>query len=166
MQRIEALATIPRPSGVIRLQVTRIFGEFESETIGSFIASMTPLGISTFLWSAIEAMRIVSSDRKSSINTAAGLSATILPTTSPATPHDNQTVKARREVVPWAISSVSQTRVWNLLIDVVAQSGRYPPGETVPKKFIVEGEQHYWVHVAIDRYTGQVIDRQIEVVKE
>jgi hypothetical protein len=62
--------------------------------------------------------------------------------------------------------SVSQTRVWNLLIDVVAQSGRYPPGETDPKKFIAEGEQHYWVHVAIDRFTGQVIDRQVEVVKE
>ena len=102
---------------------------------------------------------------KSSI-TAAGLSTTILPATSPDTPHDNQTVKARREVVPRAISSVSQTRVWNLLIDVVAQSGRYPPGETDPKKFIVEGEQHYWVHVAIDRFTGQVIDRQVEVVKE
>jgi len=103
---------------------------------------------------------------KSSIITTAGLPATILPPTSPATPHDNQTVKARREVVPRAISSVSQTRVWNLLIDVVAQSGRYPPGETDPKKFIVEGEQHYWVHVAIDRFTGQVIDRQVEVVKE
>jgi hypothetical protein len=73
---------------------------------------------------------------------------------------------ARREVVPRAISSVSQTRVWNVLIDVVAQSGRYPPGETDPKKFIVEGEQHYCVHVAIDRFTGQVIDRQVEVVKE
>src|SRR5207237_7297924 len=65
---------------------------------------------------------------KSSIITAAGLSTTILPTTSPAAPHDIQTVKARREVVPRAVSSVSQTRVWNLLIDVVAQSGRYPPG--------------------------------------
>jgi hypothetical protein len=58
------------------------------------------------------------------------------------------------------------TGVGNLLIDVVAQSRRYPPGETDPKKFIVEGEQHYWVHVAIDRFTGQVIDRQVEVVKE
>ena len=74
---------------------------------------------------------------------------------------------ARREVVPRAISSVSQTRVWNSLIDVVAQGGRrYRPGETDPKKFIVEGEQHYWVHVAIDRFTRQVIDRQLEVVKE
>jgi len=30
----------------------------------------------------------------------------------------------------------------------------------------VEGEQYYWVHVAIDRFTGQVIDKQIEVVNE
>ena len=103
---------------------------------------------------------------KSSIITTPGLPATILPTTSPVLPYDYQTVKALREVVPRAIASVSQTRVWNLLIDVVAQSGRYPPGETDPKKFIVEGEQHYWVHVAIDRFTGQVIDRQVEVVKE
>jgi hypothetical protein len=32
--------------------------------------------------------------------------------------------------------------------------------------FIVEGEQRYWVHVAIDRFTGRVIDKQIEVVNE
>jgi hypothetical protein len=32
--------------------------------------------------------------------------------------------------------------------------------------FIVEGEQRYWVHVAIDRFTGQVLDRQIEPVNE
>jgi hypothetical protein len=30
---------------------------------------MTPLGISTFLWSAIEAMRIVSSDKKLRLQT-------------------------------------------------------------------------------------------------
>jgi hypothetical protein len=101
---------------------------------------------------------------RSELVTHSGLPLTILPL--PTTSQNNQTVKARREVVPRAISSVSQTRVWNLLIDVVAQSGRYPPGETDPKKFIVEGEQHYWVHVAIDRFTGQVIDRQVEVVKE
>ena len=35
-----------------------------------------------------------------------------------------------------------------------------------PCDFIVEGEQHYWVHVAIDRFTGRVIDKQIEVVNE
>ena len=96
--------------------------------------------------------------------TRSGLPLTILPT--PTGSQDNQTVKIRREVVPRAVSSVSQTRVWNLIIDVVAQSGHYPPGEADLKRFIVEGEQHYWVHVAIDRFTGQVIDKQVEVVKE
>jgi hypothetical protein len=33
-------------------------------------------------------------------------------------------------------------------------------------QFLVEGEKRYWVHVAIDRFTGEVIDRQVEVVKE
>jgi hypothetical protein len=32
--------------------------------------------------------------------------------------------------------------------------------------FVVEGEQRYWVHVAIDRVTGKVIDKRIEVVNE
>jgi hypothetical protein len=102
---------------------------------------------------------------KSEILTRAGLPTTILPL--PTTSQDNQTVKARREVVPRAITSVSQTRVWNVLIDVVAQSGHYKPNATnLQNDFIVEGEQHYWVHVAIDRFTGQVIDKQIEVVNE
>ncbi len=55
------------------------------------------------------------------------------------------------------------------MIDVIAQSGRYPATATTAAdlpKFIVEGEQRYWVHVAIDRLTGEVIDRQIEVVNE
>jgi hypothetical protein len=30
----------------------------------------------------------------------------------------------------------------------------------------LEGQQHYWLHVAIDRLNGQVIDKQIEVVNE
>jgi hypothetical protein len=52
------------------------------------------------------------------------------------------------------------------MIDVVAQTGRFPQSAPAFEKFTVEGEQRYWVHVAIDRYTGQVIDKQIEVVKE
>jgi Tfp pilus assembly protein PilX len=71
-----------------------------------------------------------------------------------------------KETVVRALGDTTQTRTWGLLIDVIAQSGRYPPGETDLRKFVVEGEQHYWVHVAIDRFTGQVIDKQIEVVNE
>jgi hypothetical protein len=32
--------------------------------------------------------------------------------------------------------------------------------------FLVEGEKRYPVHVAIDRFTGQVIDKQLEVLNE
>jgi hypothetical protein len=74
--------------------------------------------------------------------------------------------KEARELVIRAFSDALQTRTWNLLIDVVAQSGRYPASASTLAGFLVEGEQHYWVHVAIDRFTGQVIDKQIEVVNE
>jgi hypothetical protein len=74
-----------------------------------------------------------------------------------------------RETVARALSDTTQTRTWGLLIDVVAQSGRYAPDATSvgqASKFVVQGEQHYWVHVAIDRFTGRVLDKQIEVVNE
>ena len=74
--------------------------------------------------------------------------------------------KTQREALARALGENGQTRTWNLMIDVIAQSGRYPPGANNLANFIVEGEQHYWVHVAIDRFTGEVIDRQVEVVNE
>jgi hypothetical protein len=142
-----------------------IWDEISSSTVATTPSSAQSAG--TMAGNITSATSTNPLANKSSIITAGGLPTTILPTTSPATPHDNQTVKARREVVPRAISSVSQTRVWNVLIDVVAQSGHYKPNATsLQNDFIVEGEQHYWVHVAIDRFTGQVIDKQIEVVNE
>lgn len=74
--------------------------------------------------------------------------------------------KTQREALARALGEGTQTRTWNLMIDVIGQSGRYPPGANNLANFIVEGEQHYWVHVAIDRFTGEVIDRQVEVVNE
>jgi hypothetical protein len=71
-----------------------------------------------------------------------------------------------REAPVRALSAIGQTRVWNLMIDVIAQTGRFPQGASSADKFIVEGEQRYWVHLAVDRLTGRVIDKQIEVVKE
>jgi hypothetical protein len=52
------------------------------------------------------------------------------------------------------------------MIDLIAQTGRYPQTATNPNAFMVDGEQRYWVHIAIDRYTGQVLDKQVEVVKD
>ena len=74
--------------------------------------------------------------------------------------------KTQRESIARALGETVQTRTWNLLIDVIAQDGKYVGGETDLTKFTVQGEKHYWIHVAIDRFTGQVIDKQIELVNE
>ncbi|MEY2493714.1 MAG: hypothetical protein QOJ45_206 [Verrucomicrobiota bacterium] len=73
--------------------------------------------------------------------------------------------EARKTVVR-ALAELAQTRTWNLMIDVVAQSGRYPVGATSLGEFIVKGEKRYWLHIAIDRFTGEVIDQQLEAVYE
>ena len=52
------------------------------------------------------------------------------------------------------------------MIDVIAQSGKYPPTANNPSQFVVEGEKRYWLHIAIDRFTGEVIDQQLEAVYE
>ncbi|HSP44552.1 MAG TPA: hypothetical protein VLO30_01040, partial [Chthoniobacterales bacterium] len=73
------------------------------------------------------------------------------------------------ETVARALAEVTQTRTWNLLIDVIGQSGRYPPNATAASdlsKFVVEGERRFWLHIAIDRFTGEVIDQQLEAVYE
>ena len=79
--------------------------------------------------------------------------------------------KTQHESIVRALGEVGQTRTWNLLIDVVAQSGHFstnsfsagasPSGS----QFIVGGQDRIWVSTAIDRFTGQVVDRQVEQVK-
>jgi hypothetical protein len=73
-------------------------------------------------------------------------------------------IKARRESVVRALADVSNTRTWNLLIDVVAQTGSYPASSTESSQFSVTGESHYWLHVAIDSFTAQIVDQYLEQV--
>jgi len=72
--------------------------------------------------------------------------------------------KGEREAAIRALAEPANTRTWNLLVDLVAQSGRYPAAARGLGDFLVDGERRYWLHVAIDRYTGRVVDRQVEVV--
>lgn len=64
------------------------------------------------------------------------------------------------------LADAGQTRVWNLLLDVIVQSGKYPApfrGANPPlQSFTVNGEKRVWVHVALDRLTGEVIETQVE----
>jgi len=75
-------------------------------------------------------------------------------------------ISRMRESSMRALANCGTTRVWNLMIDVIAQTGRYPSTVTDPAKFIVDGERRYWLHVAIDRATGEVIDQNLEIVRE
>ena len=74
--------------------------------------------------------------------------------------------KSQRESVVRALAGNTQTRTWNLLIDVVAQTGRYSSSATSLNNFIVDGEKRYWLSIALDRYTGKVVGRQMEPVNE
>ncbi len=71
-----------------------------------------------------------------------------------------------RETPIRALSNAGQNRVWNLMVDLVSQTGRYISSSSGLNDFVVEGEQRQWVHLAIDRFTGEILDSQIEVVKE
>jgi len=79
---------------------------------------------------------------------------------------DDKDIKTRRESVVRALADAGQTRTWNLMCDVVAQSGRFPGTATGAGDFVVEGEARCWVHLAIDRYNGQIVARQMEFVNE
>ena len=78
----------------------------------------------------------------------------------------SNTLKAKREAFVRALADAGTTRTWNLLIDIVAQTGIYPASATSLGQFLVQGEKHYWLHVAIDRYTGETIDQQLEAINE
>ena len=78
----------------------------------------------------------------------------------------NYRIQRMREAAVRPLADCGQTRVWNILIDLVAQSGSYPANAVTLADFAVTEENHYWMHVAIDRVTGQVLDQNIEQVYE
>jgi hypothetical protein len=76
-----------------------------------------------------------------------------------------------RETVARALAEAGQARTWNLMIDVIAQTGKYAPGTlpsqlTDPAKFIVQGEKRYWLHISLNRDDGTVLGSQLEEVVE
>ena len=87
--------------------------------------------------------------------------------------NDDSTTGEARVTIARALSEVIQTRTWGLLIDVIAQTGHYPPNAasgpntTNPlANFVVEGEKRYWLHIAIDRFDGTIVGQQLEEVTE
>jgi hypothetical protein len=82
-----------------------------------------------------------------------------------ATPPD-QDNKAYFEAPVRALADVTNTRTWNLMIDIIAQAGQMSSNATTLDNFVVQGEKRYWLHIAIDRYTGKIVDQQLEPVYE
>ena len=84
------------------------------------------------------------------------------------------TSEQEKETIARALAEVGQTRTWNLMIDVIAQTGRYSPDATninQANKFTVEGEKRYWLHVALGRDLNDdgsvdVLGTQLEEVVE
>ena len=76
------------------------------------------------------------------------------------------TKKLSREAAVRTLAEPGQTRTWNLLIDVIAQDGKFTASPATAANFNVLGERRAWVSVAIDRITGRVIDSKTEEINE
>lgn len=71
-----------------------------------------------------------------------------------------------RHFIARALADVANVRTWNLLVDVIAQSGKLAPAASGLETFVSQGERRVWYHLAIDRFTGQVVDLRRETVFE
>jgi hypothetical protein len=81
----------------------------------------------------------------------------------------NGGTSVERHAIARTLGACGDTRVWNLLFDIIAQAGRFPPGSEKQgdlRNFVVEAEHRIWVHIALDRLTGEVLDLQTEEVSE
>ena len=90
----------------------------------------------------------------------------ILNSGSGTDPIAGDTSKTAREATIRTLAEMGTTRTWNFLIDLVAQTGRFTAASKSGSDFMVQGEERVWIHVAIDRMTGEVLEIQNEVVNE
>lgn len=74
--------------------------------------------------------------------------------------------KRQREVVARTFGDQMNCRTWNLLVDLVVQSGKIGPAGSAPGDFSMMAERRMWAQVAIDRVSGEVIDVQTETINE
>jgi hypothetical protein len=56
-----------------------------------------------------------------------------------------------KQTIARALGEAGQARTWNLMIDVIAQTGHYGPNAQNLTDFIPEGEKRYWLHIALGR---------------
>ena len=81
-------------------------------------------------------------------------------------PLSSDTFKTRREAALRALVEMGTTRTWNFLIDLVAQTGRFTAASKTGSDFMVQSEERVWIHVSIDRMTGEILEIRKENVNE
>jgi|GEM_PF-692203 len=69
--------------------------------------------------------------------------------------------KCSLESLSRSLADATQTRTWNIFVQIVAQAGRFSNGN-----FIVDGEKNVWSTTAIDRPLARVIEQQYEYATE
>lgn len=163
---LDAFSAYPTPSGGVRAGVLNL-NTRQSAVLAAMLSGTITTGSSILDTNAATtfATQMVSYTTNAPLTNRAQLVDLVGNNTlarSPAT--DPQ--KEVREAAVRALGEVGQTRTWNLLFDIVAQAGSFPPGSTSPETFRVQGEQRRWTHVAIDRPTAKVIDQATELPLE
>lgn len=78
---------------------------------------------------------------------------------------DRKTQRLRESAIR-ALADCGQTRIWNLMFDIIVQTGDLGGDATSLASFRKGTEQRLWVYLAIDRFTGQILERQQEWVTE
>lgn len=78
----------------------------------------------------------------------------------------NRVIASRRQNVLRALVDPTTTRTWSFLIDLIVQDGQFSGTDTTGRGFTVRGEKRLWVHVSLDRFTGDVVAQRVEEVHE
>ena len=78
----------------------------------------------------------------------------------------DQSIGENREAVIRALTDSTDLRTWNLMIDLVAQSGELGRKATGLQQFIIRGQVHRWIFLSIDRFTGEILHQSSEYVSE
>lgn len=74
----------------------------------------------------------------------------------------DQTRPERMAALVRSLADSGTTRTWNLMIDLIAQSGT---GDTFTD-FKASSESRWWLFISIDRFTGKILARSVERVVE
>ncbi len=126
---------------------------------GTALTPTQASGLATAIRSTLDTTPITSPGDVAKVVTAAADVGAQLPTAAAR-------IKNRREVISRSLAPVTDARTWNLLLDLVVQSGKIAPGSSSLENFIPSASRRYWIHIAIDRLTNRVLEIRTEPIHE